>query len=213
MECETCPHEWMLGGAAMKIQAAREKLAGYVNAQKQDLSLVENCTAATTAAVRAADMRAGDTVIHLSTAYGMVKNCLGHAAAAVGADVRELAVEFRGNATAPCSPGGAPLAAALAAALDDAASRKSRVALVTFDYIASCPGALMPIHAMARECKARGVPVLLDGAHVLGQIRLDCAALEASGVTYFMVRGNGGGLHHVTHTCILHHTLVGYVYV
>jgi cysteine sulfinate desulfinase/cysteine desulfurase-like protein len=61
------------------------------------------------------------------------------------------------------------------------------VALVTFDYIASCPGALMPIHAMARECKARGVPVLLDGAHVLGQITLDCHALEVSGVTYFMV--------------------------
>lgn len=60
------------------------------------------------------------------------------------------------------------------------------MALVTFDYIASCPGALMPVHAMARECKARGVPVLLDGAHVLGQIQLDCCALEASGVTYFM---------------------------
>lgn len=65
-------------------------------------------------------------------------------------------------------------------------SHGSRVALVTFDYIASCPGALMPVHAMARECKSRGVPVLLDGAHVLGQTQVDCHALESSGVTYFM---------------------------
>lgn len=49
VECETCPHEWMLGGAAMKIQAARAKLATYVRAHQQDVALVENCTAATTA--------------------------------------------------------------------------------------------------------------------------------------------------------------------
>ena len=176
----------MLGGAAVKIQAAREKLANYVNANKQDVSLVENCTAATTAAIRAASIRSGDAVIHLSTAYGMVKNCLAHAAAPWDAEVIELPVEFRGQGSAPCAPGGVDLASSLASAMDDAAARGRRIALVTFDYIASCPGALMPIHAMARECKSRGVPVLLDGAHVLGQIRLDCGALEASGVTYFM---------------------------
>jgi selenocysteine lyase/cysteine desulfurase len=176
----------MLGVAALKIQAAREKLAAYVHAHKQDLALVENCTAATTSAVRAAGVRAGDTVVHLSTGYGMVKNCLAHAAAAVGAEVREVCVEFNGHGSEPCGAGGRPLAVALAATLDEAGRRGSRVALVSFDYIASCPGALMPVHALARACKSRGVPVLLDGAHVLGQIHVDCHALEASGVTYFM---------------------------
>jgi len=57
-ECETCPHEWMLGGAAMKIQTARDKLASYIRAHKQDVALIENCTAATTAVVRAAGIRA-----------------------------------------------------------------------------------------------------------------------------------------------------------
>ena len=186
VECETSPHEWMLGVAASKIQAAREKLAAYVRAHKQDVALVENCTAATSAVVRAARFQPGDVVLHLSTAYGMVKNCLRHATGIVGAETREVAVEFHGNGTAPCGADGAPLAATLAAALDDVHAHGQRVALVTFDYIASCPGVLMPVHEMARECKARGVPVLLDGAHVLGQIPLDCHALEKSGVTYFM---------------------------
>ena len=60
----------MLGVAARKIQAARASLASYVGADKADLALVENCTAATTACVRAAGIRAGDTVIHLGTRMG-----------------------------------------------------------------------------------------------------------------------------------------------
>jgi len=42
----------------MKIQTARDKLASYIRAHKQDVALIENCTAATTAVVRAAGIRA-----------------------------------------------------------------------------------------------------------------------------------------------------------
>ena len=59
--------------------------------------------------------------------------------------------------------------------------------MVTFDHIASCPGAIMPVAQMARVCKQRNVPtVLADAAHALGQVRLDLRALEAAGVTHFM---------------------------
>ena len=177
----------MLGVAARKIQAARASLASYVGADKADLALVENCTAATTACVRAAGIRAGDTVIHLGTAYGMVKNCLSHHCSMVGAESPVVVpVEFRGGGEAPRGAGGVPLELALADAIDDAVARGSRVALVTFDWIASCPGAVMPALELARVCRDRGVPALLDGAHVLGQISIDCAKLEAAGVTYLM---------------------------
>ena len=67
------------------------------------------------------------------------------------------------------------------------AAEGRRVAMVTFDYIASCPGAIMPVAQMARVCKQRNVPtVLADAAHALGQVRLDLRALEAAGVTHFM---------------------------
>lgn len=186
VECESSPHEWMLGGAASKLRAARRALAEYVRADVRDVVLVENCTAATTAVIRAAGLRAGDVAIHLSTAYGMVKNCVAHAAESVGAEVRCVPVEFRGRGTPPLGAGGVPLELALADAIDDAVARGCRVALVTFDYIASCPGAIMPALELARACKARGVPVLCDGAHILGQIPVDCSALEEAGVTYLM---------------------------
>ena len=58
VECETSPHEWMLGVAAMKLRAARADLACYVNAEARDVVLVENCTAAATATIRSARLRA-----------------------------------------------------------------------------------------------------------------------------------------------------------
>ena len=177
----------MLGVAAMKLRAARADLACYVNAEARDVVLVENCTAAATATIRSARLRAGDVVIHLSTAYGMVKNALRHAADAVGADVLSLAVEFRGGGSPPAGAGGAPLAERLAELCDGVAASGRRVAMVTFDHIASCPGAIMPVAQMARVCKQRNVPtVLADAAHALGQVRLDLRALEAAGVTHFM---------------------------
>ena len=187
MQCETSPHEWMLGVAAMKLRATRGDLAAYVMADVKDLVLVENCTAAATAVIRASELRAGDVVIHLSTAYGMVKNALQHAADLVGADVVSLPVEFRGRATAPVGRDGAPLHETLANAIDAAAASGRRVALVTFDYIASCPGAVMPVIVMARVCKLRNVPcVWADAAHALGQVRLDMKSLEQAGVTHLM---------------------------
>ena len=87
---------------------------------------------------------------------------------------------------APVSRIGHPLDLVLAETIDEAISKGSRVALVTFDYISSCPGVIMPVHTLAKVCKSRGVPCFIDGAHVLGQLKLNCFALEASGVTFFM---------------------------
>ena len=221
MQCETSPHEWMLGVAAMKLRAARGDLAKYVEAETQDVALVENCTAAATAVIRSAELRAGDVAIHLSTAYGMVKNALAHAADQVGADVISLPVEFRGRGTAPVGAGGAPLDETLAEMIDSVLVSGRRVAMVTFDYIASCPGAIMPVARMAKVSKQRGVPtVLADAAHALGQVRLDMKFLEQSGVTHLMADAHkwlyspkGSAMLWVTRDCqtSIHPSVVGAV--
>ena len=199
---ETSPYDWMAWRRCAEDPSRRASLASYVGADKADLALVENCTAATTACVRAAGIRAGDTVIHLGTAYGMVKNCLSHHCSMVGAESPVVVpVEFRGGGEAPRGAGGVPLELALADATDDAVARGSRVALVTFDWIASCPGAVMPALELARVCRDRGVPALLDGAHVLGQISIDCAKLEAAGVTYLMADTHKGSSHRKVRRC------------
>ena len=51
----------------------------------------------------------------------------------------------------------------------DASER--RVALACMDHIGSAPGVLMPLGAMVAACAQRSVPVFVDAAHSLGQVR------------------------------------------
>jgi hypothetical protein len=61
--------------------------------------LVENCTSAANAVLRALPMPAGGTVVHLSTAYGVVKNVLAHVAEAHQGHVVEVSMMRRGGAS------------------------------------------------------------------------------------------------------------------
>ena len=64
---------------------------------------------------------------------------------------------------------------------------KQEEVLVCIDHIASCPGIVMPVCELARVCQAKGnVPVLVDGAHALGQVEINLKAFEESGVSYWV---------------------------
>jgi isopenicillin-N epimerase len=49
--------------------------------------------------------------------------------------------------------------------------------LVVVDHITSQTALVLPVAAIAAECRARGVPVLVDGAHAPGSIVLDIPSL------------------------------------
>eukprot|EP00959_Pyramimonas_sp_CCMP1952_P108590 2270347-Pyramimonas_sp.AAC.2 len=92
-QCESNPQLWMLEGAAPKIQHVRNLLAHYIGCEKQDLALVENCTSGANAVLRSLNIPAGSTLLHLSTAYGVIKNCMAHVAEECGANIVEVSTE------------------------------------------------------------------------------------------------------------------------
>jgi selenocysteine lyase/cysteine desulfurase len=49
--------------------------------------------------------------------------------------------------------------------------------LVVIDHVTAQTALLLPVAAVAAECRARGVPVLVDGAHVPGSRPLDTPSL------------------------------------
>ena len=54
-----------------------------------------------------------------------------------------------------------------------------RTKLVVVDHITAQSALVLPVAAIAAECHARGVPVLVDGAHAPGSIALDIPATGA----------------------------------
>ena len=85
MECESNPQAWMLGNVALKLQKVRQRLATYLGSNVEDLALVENCTSGANAVLRSLPVAPGSTLIHLSTAYGVIKNSMAYVAKMAGA--------------------------------------------------------------------------------------------------------------------------------
>ena len=144
-----------------------------------------------------------------------VKNTLSFLSHYDGIEVVELEVQFDGQGTMPHGTEGRSLRQTLADALDQLQKSGRNVRLVTLSQIASCPAIILPLvtphlfghelspplarhttlfplvqqDAMLEEAKSRGVPVIVDGAHALGQIPVNITRLQSKGAVAWV--GNG----------------------
>jgi len=50
--------------------------------------------------------------------------------------------------------------------------------LATFSHISSMPAVIFPVKQLTLYLHSKGIPVLIDGAHVTGQIPLDISSLD-----------------------------------
>ncbi|MEI7713359.1 MAG: aminotransferase class V-fold PLP-dependent enzyme [Rhodospirillales bacterium] len=148
------------------LRAAADRLGAFLGAEGRDIAFVDNATTGCNAVLRSLALRAGDEIAVLSHVYGAVRNTVRYATERAGAAIVEAEVPFP-----EVSDDGT--VAAVAAALTD------RTRLAVIDHIASHSALVLPVARIVAACHARGVPVLIDGAHAPGQIDLDIAALDA----------------------------------
>ncbi|HWB48889.1 MAG TPA: aminotransferase class V-fold PLP-dependent enzyme [Stellaceae bacterium] len=151
-------------------RAAAERVARFLGGRGDDWAFLENATQGTSAVIASLKLEPGDELLCLSQVYNAVGNTLRHYAERAGARVVTVPVPVPF-----IDP--EPLLGALAAALGP------RTRLACFDHISSAGAVVFPIREMAALCRARAVPVAVDGAHAPGQIALDVPAL---GVDYYV---------------------------
>jgi isopenicillin-N epimerase len=156
-----------------ELDAARARVAAFVGALAERLVFVPNATTGIAVALAAVapTVAAGDELLTSDHAYRACKNQLARLAAARGARVSlfEIPLPFDGDA----------FIAALTAALT------ARTRLVLVDHITSPTGIVLPIDRVAAACAARGIALVVDGAHAPGQLAVDIGALLRAGVTWY----------------------------
>lgn len=152
------------------LRAAAARLAAHVGAEGEDIAFVPNATTGANAVLRSLELAPGDEILMLSHVYGAVRNTARYVARRHGALVVEAAVPWP-------RPDAAAITAGVAAALTP------RTRLVVLDHITSQSALETPIRDLVALCHARGVRVLVDGAHAPGQVALDLRAIGADWYT------------------------------
>jgi isopenicillin-N epimerase len=148
------------------LAEARAALAAYLNAAPEEVGFIDNATAGVNAVLRSFPLAPGDEVVSTSHCYNAVRNAIRFVCRRAGARYVEVPVPFA-----------AAEAADLLARLE--AGMGPRCRLLVVDHIASEGALVFPLEAIAALCRARGVRLLIDGAHGPGHAPLDLGALGA----------------------------------
>jgi isopenicillin-N epimerase len=150
---------------ATALRAAASELAAFVNAGDGHVAFVENATAGIQAVLRSVELGVGDRVLITEHTYNAVR----------------LMVEAR------CAESGAtPLVVRIPIPTDAddvvgrfAAAIVPSVKLAIVDHITSPTALVLPLERILAELRRFDARVIVDGAHAVGQVPLDLAALGA----------------------------------
>eukprot|EP01035_Chromulina_nebulosa_P028091 gene28091-37023_t len=94
LQQESFPDTWFRQTYYEYINTARESIAQLINANQDDVVLVENASSAVNSILRSLGLKSGDKVLRLSTAYGMVINTLDWLVQTIGIEVIIVEIEF-----------------------------------------------------------------------------------------------------------------------
>ena len=165
-QLEAQPSRFMRKVLPAALRDAADRLAAFVGGTGENLVFVENATNGCNAVLRSLKFHPGDEVLVLSHVYGAVRNTVQFVTEPAGARLVEIPLAF-------------PWMEADAVVTAIAAAITPRTRLAVLDHVPSKSALLLPITRMIAACHARGVPVLVDGAHAPGHVDVDVTAINA----------------------------------
>jgi isopenicillin-N epimerase len=167
---ESNPTKFMSRESRPALREAAHKVAAELGSEGDDLVFSENATSAANAVLRSLEFRPGDEILITSLGYPAIRNAALYVASRAGAKVVEveIALPVRGPDE-------------IISAVEAKLSSRTRLAI--FDHICSHSALMLPVERLTRVSHRVGAQVLIDGAHVPGQLPLDLARL---GVEYYV---------------------------
>jgi isopenicillin-N epimerase len=156
--------------ARPRMRQAAEAVASFLGARGDDLMFVDNATTGVSSVLRSIPFAAGDEIVITDHVYGAVGKAARFIAARCGAQVKPVDL-----------PGPPYHGAGIVDAIEGALTPRTRLLIV--DHVTSGTALIFPVREIVARAKARGIAVLVDGAHGPGAIDFDIPSLGADWYT------------------------------
>lgn len=153
-----------------RLRAAADAVAPWLGVRGDDLVFVDNATTGVNTILACSSLGAGDEMLVTDRAYGAVARAAAFHARRLGARVTVVHLPFP-------EASDAELVDAVAGAITP------RTRLAVLEHVAPETSLVMPLAALARCCRERGVAVLADGAHAPGAVPVDIPSYEVDAYT------------------------------
>lgn len=164
LRMEANPDRFLRYERPRALRAAARSLARFVHAKEEDVAFVENATSGMNAVLRSLEFRRGDEILATTHVYNAVRQTLHDVCRRTGARLVEARIAL-------------PVGDIEDLILPVKEKLNRRTKLLVLDHIASPTGLIFPVKRLAAAAHARGIRVLVDGAHAPGQLALDIPSL------------------------------------
>ena len=135
-------------------------MASFVGAQPDDVVFVDNATTGVVTVLNSLKLKPTDSIVLTTLGYGPIANYI------KTMDVEKVLVDC-------------PLPVEISKFPEMVLSKvKENTKIVILDHITSGTGIILPIEKLITKLQARGVFVMIDGAHAVGQIPLNLTSLS-----------------------------------
>ncbi len=161
---ETNPDRFMVRELPGALEQARAEVAAFFGTDADALAFVRNATTGISTVLASRELGPGDELLLTDHAYGAVQIAADRWARRTGARLVTAAL---------------PLEAADDEVSDAVISHvSSRTRLVLLDHVTSPTARRLPLVSLVPALRERGVPVLVDGAHAAGMLRVELDLLD-----------------------------------
>jgi selenocysteine lyase/cysteine desulfurase len=160
------------------ITLAKQRLAALMNIKNtSDTVLVDNASEAINAIIRNLDppLMSTDTILDLSIAYAPFKGLYQWLSSRYGVHVLEIPIQW------PITGPESFVQPIVAALTNNASTLNIRIAILS--HVSAYPAVILPIQQLITLFHRYRVPVIIDGAHALGNIPIDID--DMSNVDYY----------------------------
>jgi len=177
---EENPDRWFRNEVYNRMDGIREQVANYVGADTEDVVFVENASHGVNSVLRSIQIgfQPGCTqckILLLDIAYGMVKKTVKFLSDSYGIPSLEIHIPFPTDSNT------------IVSLVTETLNNNPDIVFASFDHIVSVPAIILPVKELVQVCRSKGVSVMIDGAHAMGQIPINIKDIDPD---YYLSNGH-----------------------